>query len=324
MEAIHSSNSSLTIGWQVRFERKVGYYSKFFSDSVYGGNEQALAAAREHRNALLRGENEELGLIVAERERLFILPHLPKSNTSGILGVHRSMRTESNGNVIYVWQSSYNDTSGKSRNKGFRISKHGEIGALIGAINFRREGIYTLAVTANNSSTLEAIEHQIEIYDQLLDFLSSAPKDELENVSSVLARTDIESSTKKRFVETRITQKLFRDRVHSYFDSKCCITGASKLLIASHIKPWAICSDKERIDPYNGILLSAAYDKAFDAGLISFDREGAIMIAESFQDDAVLLAISGSAIIKSFNPMHERYMQYHRANIFDPGLSSAA
>ena len=51
------------------------------------------------------------------------------------------------------------------------------------------------------------------------------------------------------------------------------------LLNASHIKPWAVCSDQERLDTFNGFLLSPTYDKAFDNGYISFNDEGIILLS---------------------------------------------
>ncbi|WP_323671481.1 HNH endonuclease [Candidatus Poriferisodalis multihospitum] len=42
-----------------------------------------------------------------------------------------------------------------------------------------------------------------------------------------------------------------------------------RLLIASHIKPWAACSDPERLDASNGIAACPMHDAAFDAGLIT-------------------------------------------------------
>ena len=51
------------------------------------------------------------------------------------------------------------------------------------------------------------------------------------------------------------------------------------LLIASHIKPWAVSSNKERLSVDNGLLLSATYDRLFDSGLITFDRQGKIFLS---------------------------------------------
>jgi putative restriction endonuclease len=39
------------------------------------------------------------------------------------------------------------------------------------------------------------------------------------------------------------------------------------MLRASHIKPWSDCSNRERLDPLNGLLLVAHIDALFDNGL---------------------------------------------------------
>ncbi len=50
------------------------------------------------------------------------------------------------------------------------------------------------------------------------------------------------------------------------------------LLRASHIVAWADCeTDALRLDVHNGLLLSALWDAAFDAGLISFADDGAAL-----------------------------------------------
>jgi putative restriction endonuclease len=58
-----------------------------------------------------------------------------------------------------------------------------------------------------------------------------------------------------------------------YWGGRCPITGLEQpeLLRASHIKPWADCAtDAERLDVFNGLLLGAHIDAAFDSALISF------------------------------------------------------
>ena len=61
-----------------------------------------------------------------------------------------------------------------------------------------------------------------------------------------------------------------------YWCGHCPLSGIDepKLLRASHIKSWAESTDKERLSPYNGVLLSANLDAAFDSGLISFSNDG--------------------------------------------------
>ena len=50
-------------------------------------------------------------------------------------------------------------------------------------------------------------------------------------------------------------------------------------LEASHIKPWADSNDSERLDPNNGLLLTASLHKLFDAGLISFEDSGKMLVS---------------------------------------------
>ena len=58
------------------------------------------------------------------------------------------------------------------------------------------------------------------------------------------------------------------------------------LLRASHIKPWRAASGAERLDKFNGLLLTPNLDLAFDQGLISFDDHGQILLGEDLDPDS--------------------------------------
>lgn len=90
---------------------------------------------------------------------------------------------------------------------------------------------------------------------------------------------DLIDETKKgkyvvREIKTRVNQDYFRTIVMSNYTNGCGITGISipELLIASHIKPWSK-DENNRLNPSNGICLSATFDKAFDKGLITIDGD---------------------------------------------------
>ena len=86
-----------------------------------------------------------------------------------------------------------------------------------------------------------------------------------------------------------------------------------EVLRASHIKPWRACSDKDRLDPNNGILLSANLDALFDSGLISFDDNGKILISKRVSDKIRKLGLSQSAKLCSpLNPEQQRFLVEHR------------
>jgi hypothetical protein len=50
--------------------------------------------------------------------------------------------------------------------------------------------------------------------------------------------------------------------------------------------PWADCSDEQRFDVHNGLLLSAFWDAAFDKGLISFADDGSVLVSQSVSEAA--------------------------------------
>jgi HNH endonuclease len=76
-------------------------------------------------------------------------------------------------------------------------------------------------------------------------------------------------------------------------------------LRASHIKPWSASNNVERLDPYNGLLLSVGYDVAFDSLLITFDENGEIAFAPDFSiEDAKAVGINAHARLRHVHPFH--------------------
>ncbi|WP_020606400.1 HNH endonuclease [Spirosoma spitsbergense] len=87
-----------------------------------------------------------------------------------------------------------------------------------------------------------------------------------------------------RTVKTRIGQGFFRSAVLTNFDSRCAISGINipEMLRASHIVPWAK-DEKARVNPENGLCLSALYDAAFDKGFIGVNTNYRIILAEKMK-----------------------------------------
>lgn len=91
---------------------------------------------------------------------------------------------------------------------------------------------------------------------------------------------NLKGESKMRQVKTRVNQDVFRQIVIANYNSKCAITGIDMpgLLVASHIIPWSK-NKEERLNPENGICLSALYDKAFDKGLIGLNEKYEVLIS---------------------------------------------
>lgn len=136
----------------------------------------------------------------------------------------------------------------------------------------------------------------------------------------------LKGKTKIRAVKTRVNQCVFREMVLANYSSKCAITNIDipDLLFASHILPWSKSAD-ERLNPENGICLSALYDRAFDKGYITFDKNHKVLISSSLKKkDKFTYFESTFALIENkilntplkYTPKKE-FLEYHRDVIFD-------
>jgi len=93
------------------------------------------------------------------------------------------------------------------------------------------------------------------------------------------AVTEVES-----VVMVRTMQRVFRKVVMAAYNSTCCITRnpIPDLLVASHILPWSDFP-KERLNPRNGLCLSAHFDRAFDRGLITLDEQLRLVLSPAIR-----------------------------------------
>lgn len=121
---------------------------------------------------------------------------------------------------------------------------------------------------------------------------------------------------RQQLTAARVGQGKFRNDLLARWSGTCAILGVNRpeLLRASHIKPWACSNNVERLDPANGLLLSAMYDAAFDALLLSFADDGRLVLATDFSaDEAATAGINPTAKIEITNPRTRGYLAEHRA-----------
>lgn len=122
-----------------------------------------------------------------------------------------------------------------------------------------------------------------------------------------------ESTEVERVAKQRVGQDIFRASLEDYWSGRCPITGISDraLLRASHTKPWADCeTDEERLDVYNGFLLAAHIDAAFDAALMTIDADGTILLSPKLSDKATALLKLGVDRIRLAEG-HRPYLAHH-------------
>jgi len=135
---------------------------------------------------------------------------------------------------------------------------------------------------------------------------------------------DFSGETKESTVKVRLKQSFFRQAVLSSYQGQCCMTGLSdqRLLIASHIVPWS--KDKaNRLNPSNGLCLSALHDKAFDQGLITVLPDWRIRVSKHLHETknefckSAILSLEGKKIElpEKFLPS-EKFLVFHNKSRF--------
>jgi putative restriction endonuclease len=137
----------------------------------------------------------------------------------------------------------------------------------------------------------------------------------LDDIHAIEGDVAVPETQRVQLAKARVGQGLFRKRV-MLIDPRCRVTGVedSRLLIASHIKPWRDASNAERINGYNGIMLSPHVDALFDERLISFEDDGRMLIHPSLPEDVLdRWSIHRHTQVDTFRPEQGEFLQHHRS-----------
>lgn len=163
-----------------------------------------------------------------------------------------------------------------------------------------------------------------EVFDGLSNDAGLSPGESGNLVSDVVS--SYEGVTKSVLTEARVKQSFFRKAVLTGYQNRCCISGVQeqKLLIASHIIPWS--EDKRnRLNPRNGLCLSALHDRAFDQGLITITPDFRIQVSKRIKSQGdnpmlnpAILETQGKLIVlpEKFLPSEE-FLSWHNEHRFE-------
>lgn len=123
---------------------------------------------------------------------------------------------------------------------------------------------------------------------------------------------------KIQLTKSRRGQGIFKANVRLVEDH-CRITGVSNIkhLRASHIKPWSVSDNNEKLDGFNGLLLSPHVDHLFDRGFISFKDSGGILVSKELNPKVLeQWSIASDQNVGIFRDGQRDYLDYHRDLIF--------
>ena len=160
-------------------------------------------------------------------------------------------------------------------------------------------------------------------------FFEKLMVDKLDDIAEAEAKgefADLTVTEKMVLISARRGQGKYRDDLIELW-GHCSVTECvgTTYLKASHIRPWRDSSNIERLDVFNGLLLIPNLDMAFDRGFITFEDDGVIRISSLLSLDAQdKLGINGDLKILNIHKENIKYLEFHRANIFEKELMGSA
>lgn len=130
-----------------------------------------------------------------------------------------------------------------------------------------------------------------------------------------IARADDSLNTFGTATSQRFWQGHWRIRVERLLGTACVVTGCKdrRLLRGAHIKRVTASTTTERLDAYNGLILVAHVDLAFEHGLITFEDSGKMLFAPTFSvEDRVAICFPAKVTLPSVPPQTRQYLRWHR------------
>lgn len=171
------------------------------------------------------------------------------------------------------------------------------------------------SITKEGGNTFAEIVERVSVHEVARQKTSEST---LTEDLRAINRQEIDETTKQALINARIGQGLFRSKVLAIWGNCCAVTGSKTkdAIRASHIKPWRNSSNEERLDPNNGLPLIANLDALFDAGLISFDEQGSILVSPQLSPtERLILSVNDCRLLKSPTNATAVFLAYHRDNI---------
>ena len=180
------------------------------------------------------------------------------------------------------------------------------------------QGIYLTEISSSFGELLILLSNAdlLAVQNELAPL--SDDESEYEIAMEIEARKLDGDLEKIQLTKSRRGQGIFKANVR-LIEDRCRITGVSNIkhLRASHIKPWASSNDLEKIDGFNGLLLSPHVDHLFDRGFISFQESGQILTSKDLNLEVLdRWAISADQNVGKFRREQHCYLEYHRDVVF--------
>ena len=163
--------------------------------------------------------------------------------------------------------------------------------------------------------------------------LEAVLRDQVTQQSGASVWSDLETE-RILLAAARVGQHVFARQVLANCGSRCVFCGlrpasfgATRMLLAGHIKPWKDSSPAERLDPRNGLAACPAHDVAFDTGMLTVNGGLRIhlarQLADAIQTDPLARQYYGKPPLREVILLPEgaqapagKYLDWHRQKVF--------
>lgn len=184
----------------------------------------------------------------------------------------------------------------------------------------RKQGVYLAQVPARLAAALrELLGGQLQKIEEEIAIETDEQLTDAAIEEQIWQRPDLAPREKRQQVSARLGQGAFRENVER-IEQACRVTGVldRRHLRASHIKPWRLCDDRERLDGCNGLLLSPHIAHLFLRGHISFADDGRPLISRHLNPSVVTAwALDATRPLQPFGAEQCGYLEFHRRNVFE-------
>jgi hypothetical protein len=175
---------------------------------------------------------------------------------------------------------------------------------------------------SGNITTCFPLSGVTEYVETLVRSLGGSVEDgsslELQGDLEQIDRSPIGPTSRAVLVQARLGQGSYRTGVLARWDNRCAVTGTCvyEVVRASHLKPWRLSNDHERLDPDNGLPLIATLDALFDRGLISFSDDGSMLVSGRLPRSEHRSMGVPESLRSELNSTQRSYLDFHRKNVF--------
>jgi hypothetical protein len=169
----------------------------------------------------------------------------------------------------------------------------------------------TVLIQLIGSEVADRIDYLVDVANVL-----ERPADDKD--AQIIERTDIGPVDRIRLLRSRRGQGVFKRNVMLY-ENACRVTQVSDIhhLRASHIKPWSVSTDHEKLSGSNGLLLSPHIDHLFDHGWISFGDREEILVSKGLTPGLTSAwGIDLDHKVGRFTDAQSEFLEFHRVEVF--------